>query len=87
MTQTVRSGLLVQSIPYAAAVTVSLGSSLQLPGHWIGEARDTWVSEPVVLEEAAPITSEPVNAALSAATRSGDNGGALPATAKLDSAK
>jgi hypothetical protein len=77
----------VQSIPYAAAVVVSLVSSLHLPGHWIGEARDTWIAEPVVLEEVATVASEPVNAALSAATRSGDNGGALPATAKLDSAK
>jgi hypothetical protein len=79
--------LLVQSIPYAAAVIVSLVSSLQLPGHWIGEARDTWVSEPVVLDEADAVAAQPVNAVLSAATRSGDNGGALPATAKLDSAK
>jgi hypothetical protein len=79
--------LLVQSIPYAAAVIVSLVSSLQLPGHWIGEARDTWISEPVVLDEADAVASQPVHAALSAATRSGDNGGALPATAKLDSAK
>jgi len=30
--------LLVQSIPYAAAVVVSLASTLGLPGHWIGEA-------------------------------------------------
>jgi len=29
--------LLVQSIPYAAAVVVSLVSALGLPGHWIGE--------------------------------------------------
>ncbi|MDH5176749.1 MAG: glycosyltransferase [Gammaproteobacteria bacterium] len=79
--------LLVQSIPYAAAVIVSLVSSLQLPGHWIGEARDTWISEPVVLDEADAVASQPVHAALSAAARSGDNGGALPATAKLDSAK
>ena len=79
--------LLVQSIPYAAAVVVSLVSSLHLPGHWIGEAQDTWVAEPTVMEEAATVASQPVNAALSAAARSGDNGGALPATAKLDSAK
>jgi hypothetical protein len=32
--------LLVQSIPYAAAVIVSLVSALDLPGGWIGEARD-----------------------------------------------
>jgi exo-beta-1,3-glucanase (GH17 family)/cellulose synthase/poly-beta-1,6-N-acetylglucosamine synthase-like glycosyltransferase len=32
--------LLVQSIPYAAAVIVSLVSALGLPGRWIGEAGD-----------------------------------------------
>jgi len=79
--------LLVQSIPYAAAVVVSLVSSLQVPGDWIGEARDTWISEPVVLDDAPAGVATPVHSALSAATRSGDNGGALPATAKLDSAK
>jgi hypothetical protein len=30
--------LLIQSIPYAAAVVVSLVSALDLPGGWIGEA-------------------------------------------------
>ena len=30
--------LLIQSIPYAAAVVVSLINALDLPGTWIGEA-------------------------------------------------
>jgi hypothetical protein len=79
--------LLVQSIPYAAAVVVSLVSSLQLRGDWIGEARETRTLEPLVLDEAPTGDGLPVPIVLSATTLSGDNGGALPATAKLDSAK
>ncbi len=30
--------LLIQSLPYAAAVLVSLVNALELPGGWIGEA-------------------------------------------------
>jgi len=79
--------LLVQSIPYAAAVMVSLVSSLQLRGDWIGEARD-----PVFDATAATVESDldPVATATStlpAGTRSRNNGGAVPATAKFDSAK
>jgi cellulose synthase/poly-beta-1,6-N-acetylglucosamine synthase-like glycosyltransferase len=37
--------LLIQSIPYAAAVIVSLVSAFDLPGRWIGEARAV-ASEP-----------------------------------------
>jgi len=79
--------LLVQSIPYAAAVVVSLVSSLQLRGDWIGEARDP------VFEEAAAVL-EPVldavatgTSTLPVGTRPRNNGGAVPATAKFDSAK
>ena len=78
--------LLVQSIPYAAAVVVSLVSSLQLRGDWIGEARDPVFDaaaavEPDVVAVATGTTTLPVG------TLPGNNGGALPATAKLDSAK
>jgi hypothetical protein len=67
------SVLLVQSIPYLAAVIIAFVSALQLPGHWIGEAT-------VGAHEVSTITlPEPVV--------TGNNGGALPATAKLDSAK
>jgi cellulose synthase/poly-beta-1,6-N-acetylglucosamine synthase-like glycosyltransferase len=78
--------LLVQSIPYAAAVIVSLVSSMKLRGDWIGEARD-----PVLDETAAAAPDvDPVatgTSTLPAGTLPGNNGGALPATAKLDSAK
>ena len=80
--------LLVQSIPYAATVIVSLVSSLHLPGHWIGEACDA--HDPCA---AGRCSTEGVAAAshatstLPATAITGNNGGALPATAKLDSAK
>jgi exo-beta-1,3-glucanase (GH17 family)/cellulose synthase/poly-beta-1,6-N-acetylglucosamine synthase-like glycosyltransferase len=66
--------LLIQSIPYAAAVLVSIVSCVGLPGRWIGEAGTTPVlsSEPSTMHESAT---------------AGNNGGALPASAKLDSAK
>jgi exo-beta-1,3-glucanase (GH17 family)/cellulose synthase/poly-beta-1,6-N-acetylglucosamine synthase-like glycosyltransferase len=79
--------LLVQSIPYAATVIVSLVSSLNLPGDWIGEAQDAPVLAPSMLDDAASDPAVTVPTVLSAGARSGDNGGALPATAKLDSAK
>ena len=60
--------LLVQSIPYAAAVIVSIVSSLQLPGEWIGEAGR------------APAQVEPKLAmAVSNAAPAGDNVAAVPA--------
>jgi len=44
--------LLIQSIPYAAAVFVSLVSALDLPGAWLGEAGATpAASEPEVEPE------------------------------------
>ena len=44
--------LLIQSIPYAAAVFVSLVSALNLPGAWLGEAGATpAASEPEVETE------------------------------------
>jgi len=66
--------LLIQSIPYAAAVVVSIVSCLELPGTWIGEAGCRPVTDPET-----PTVHE--------APGAGHNGGALPATAKLDSAK
>jgi exo-beta-1,3-glucanase (GH17 family)/cellulose synthase/poly-beta-1,6-N-acetylglucosamine synthase-like glycosyltransferase len=63
--------LLVQSIPYAAAVLVALVSGSKLSGHWIGEAGAKGF-EPMATQDVAP---------------AGHNGGALPATAKLDSTK
>jgi hypothetical protein len=65
--------LLVQSIPYLAAVVVAFVSALKVPGGWIGEAAAEGyeVSTNTLPELAA----------------SGNNGGALPASAKLDSAK
>jgi hypothetical protein len=38
--------LLIQSIPYAAAVVVSIVSCLELPGTWIGEAGCRPVTDP-----------------------------------------
>jgi hypothetical protein len=77
--------LLVQSIPYAAAVIVSLVSSLQLSGDWIGEARDpvfdATAAEPDLDAVATGTSTLPVG------SLARNNGGALPATAKLDSAK
>jgi len=79
--------LLVQSIPYAAAVMVSLVSSLQLRGDWIGEARD-----PVFDETAAAFATDLDSVATGTSTLpvgslASNNGGAVPATAKFDSAK
>jgi hypothetical protein len=46
------AALLIQSIPYAAAVFVSLVSALNLPGAWLGEAGATpAASEPDVETE------------------------------------
>ncbi len=85
--------LLIQSIPYAAAVVISIVSCLELPGAWIGEAGS------VVLERAPGPASTPAPAAAASpvmtvqqiampvAAPDGHNGGALPVTAKLDSAK
>jgi hypothetical protein len=67
--------LLIQSVPYAAAVVVSIVACLNLPGGWIGEAGR---------QPAAPST-EP--SAMPGPAAAADNGGALPVTAKLDSAK
>ncbi len=67
------SVLLVQSIPYLAAVIIAFVSALQLPGHWIGEA----------VAEAYEVSTN----TLPASVVTSNNGGALPATAKLDSAK
>lgn len=72
--------LLVQSIPYAAAVIVAIVSGCKLPGHWIGEAGPGPVK--------APATSVQVGSnTLPDAPLPGNNGGALPVSAKLDSAK
>jgi hypothetical protein len=79
--------LLVQSIPYAAAVVVSLVSSLQLRGDWIGEARDPVFDETAAAFEPDVGVVASSTTTLPAGTRPGHNGGALPATAKLDSAK
>jgi hypothetical protein len=43
--------LLIQSLPYAASVVVSLVNALELPGAWIGEAGAV-----------APVTAEPARA-------------------------
>ena len=51
--------LLIQSLPYAAAVVVSLVSALGLPAHWIGEAGATAV--------------EPRHAAIPSAADTGQN--------------
>jgi hypothetical protein len=64
--------LLIQSIPYAAAVVVSIISCLDLPGAWIGEARASVITSP----EPSTMPAPAVN-----------NGGPLPVTAKLDSVK
>jgi len=57
--------LLVQSIPYAAAVAVSIVSALRLPGDWIGECK--------------PIAEfAPGEAPVSPATRTGDNAPVVP---------
>ena len=66
--------LLIQSIPYAAAVVVSIVSCLALPGAWIGEAGAS------VVASTEPSTMQEPTAAV-------NNGGPVPATAKLDSAK
>jgi hypothetical protein len=79
--------LLVQSIPYAAAVVVSLVSSLQLRGDWIGEARDPVFDDTATALDAAAGAEAPGETPLPVGALSGNNGGALPATAKLDSAK
>jgi len=79
--------LLVQSIPYAAAVIVSLVSSLQLRGDWIGEARDPVFDETAAAFEPGVDAVATGTSTLPAGTLPGNNGGALPATAKLDSAK
>ncbi len=79
--------LLVQSIPYAATVIVSLVSSLQLPGHWIGEARDAAIPVPLADFDAEEAAASHATSTLPVTAISGNNGGALPATAKLDSAK
>jgi hypothetical protein len=44
--------LLIQSVPYAAAVIVSIVNAFALPGHWIGEAG----------LQAAPALAPPVHA-------------------------
>jgi hypothetical protein len=67
--------LLIQSVPYAAAVVVSIVACLNLPGGWIGEAGR---------QPAAPSTEPSTMPGPAAAA---DNGGALPVTAKLDSAR
>ena len=66
--------LVLQFHIYAAAVVVSFVSCLHLRGDWIGEAGTDVVmtTGPSTMPEAAPAVN---------------NGGALPATAKLDSAK
>ncbi|HEX6571705.1 MAG TPA: glycosyltransferase [Steroidobacteraceae bacterium] len=66
--------LLIQSIPYAAAVVLSVVSCLELPGTWIGEAgaRPVLSTEPSTMLEPVPADN---------------NGGPLPVTAKLDSVK
>ena len=51
---------------------VALVSGLKLPGHWIGEAGPDAGFEPVAIPDVMP---------------TGHNGGALPASAKLDSAQ
>jgi hypothetical protein len=79
--------LLVQSIPYAATVIVSLVSSLRLPGHWIGEACDATPAAPATEFEAEVVVASHATSTLPVTAISGNNGGALPATAKLDSAK
>jgi hypothetical protein len=66
--------LLIQSVPYAAAVVVSMVSCLALPGAWIGEA-----GEGAVVPVGPSTMPEPTVAV--------NNGGPLPVTAKLDSAK
>jgi len=79
--------LLVQSIPYAAAVIVSLVSSLQLRGDWIGEARDPVFDASAAASEPDPDSIATGTSTLPVGSLARNNGGALPATAKLDSAK
>ena len=79
--------LLVQSIPYAAAVIVSLVSSLRLPGDWIGESGDVVGHDVVQVDDAGIEMPEPGTTTLPEPALPGNNGGALPVTAKLDSAK
>ena len=66
--------LLIQSIPYAAAVFVSIVSCLALPGDWIGEAGAGAAT--VGVTGSSIVLAPAVNI-----------GGALPATARLDSLK
>ena len=47
--------LLIQSLPYAAAVLVSLVSALDLPGRWIGEAGTIGPAAHVGSEESADV--------------------------------
>ena len=53
--------LLIQSVPYAAAVLASLASAVRLPGDWIGEA-GTAAPRTASVAEAAP-AGDPVPAA------------------------
>ena len=57
--------LLVQSIPYAAAVVVSIVSAMGLPGSWIGEC----TAIPELAPEEVPV---------SLAARTGDNAPVVP---------
>jgi exo-beta-1,3-glucanase (GH17 family)/cellulose synthase/poly-beta-1,6-N-acetylglucosamine synthase-like glycosyltransferase len=66
--------LLVQSTAYAAAVLVSLVSGLDLPGTSLGEAGR--LASPASAESTVPD-----------AAATGNNGGLLPVSAKLDSLK
>jgi hypothetical protein len=79
--------LLVQSIPYAAAVIVSLVSGLALPGKWIGEAGNVVGHDMGQVDAAGIEMPEPGTTTLPESALPGNNGGALPVTAKLDSAK
>jgi hypothetical protein len=56
--------LLIQSLPYAAAVAVSLVSALGLEADWIGEA--------------GAAAADPRHAAISTTTESGQNPATLP---------
>ena len=81
--------LLVQSVPYAAAVLVSLVSGLNLPGRWIGEAgtdAPVWADTSVPAVPAAGDAGW-ADSAIPNAGVAGNNGGPLPVSARLDSAK
>jgi hypothetical protein len=58
-----------------------------LPGSWIGEACDAAIPAPLADLDEETVVAGHANSTLPVTAITGNNGGALPATAKLDSAK